>query len=56
MRASAAELTLFERIASFPALREAALRAARGKRAKPGVASFRRPPVPPPMGRGVPSR
>ena len=31
---------LFEAIASFPALREAALRAAKGKRSKPGVAAF----------------
>ena len=31
---------LFEAIASFPALRAAALRAARGKRYKPGAASF----------------
>ena len=31
---------LFDRIASFPALLEAARKAARGKRTKPGVASF----------------
>ena len=31
---------LFGRIASFPALLEAARKGARGKRAKPGVASF----------------
>ena len=31
---------LFEAIASFPALRAAALRAAKGKRSKPGVAAF----------------
>ena len=31
---------LFEAVASFPALRGAALRAAKGKRSKPGVAAF----------------
>ena len=31
---------LFDSIASFPALREAAVRAAKGKRTKPGVAAF----------------
>ena len=31
---------LFDSIASFPALRAAALRAAKGKRAKPAAASF----------------
>lgn len=31
---------LFDSIASFPALRQAALRAAKGKRSKPGVAAF----------------
>ena len=34
------ERHLFDRIADFSALREAALRAARGKRAKPGAAAF----------------
>ena len=34
------ETGLFDRIASFPALREAALRAAKGKRATPGAAAF----------------
>ena len=34
------ETDLFDRIASFPALHAAALRAARGKRAKPGAAAF----------------
>lgn len=31
---------LFEAVAAFPALRGAALRAAKGKRSKPGVAAF----------------
>ena len=34
------EADLFDRIATFPALLEAAQRAAKGKRAKPGVAAF----------------
>ena len=37
---------LFDRIASFPALLEAARKAARGKRTKPGVASFLANPEP----------
>lgn len=36
----AKERNLFESIASFQALYEASLRAARGKRAKPGAAAF----------------
>ena len=34
------ERNLFDNIASFPALHAAALRAARGKRGKPGAAAF----------------
>ena len=32
--------TMFDRIASFSALRQAALNAAKGKRRKPGAAAF----------------